>query len=68
MDTNAAGREEWRAARRALVEELTRLRDGFCHAGWMGRDGSRFGPMGSVAVHAILQTTTGDVVGWRKAA
>jgi len=46
MDTNTAGREEWRAARRALVEELTRLRDGFCHVGWA--DGDRNSPLSSV--------------------
>jgi hypothetical protein len=56
MDTNTAGREEWRAARRALVEELTRLRDGFCHAGWMDRETSRLGPMGFAGGRPILQT------------
>jgi hypothetical protein len=70
MDTQAAGREEWRAARRALVEELTRLRDGFCHGGWMDRETSRVGdrnsarssiafagmPMGFAARQPILQT------------
>ena len=70
MDTKTAGREEWRAARRALVEELTRLRDGFCHAGWMDGETSRVGdrnsdrssitfggmPMGFAAARPILQT------------
>ena len=71
MDTaNTAGREEWHAARRALVEELTRLRDGFCHVGWADREMSRLGernsplssatfagmPMGFAAGRPILQT------------
>ena len=70
MDTKTAGRDEWRAARRALVEELTRLRDGFCHAGWADRETSRLGdrnsslssatfagmPMGFAGGQPILQT------------
>jgi len=56
MDTQTAAREEWRAARRALVEELTRLRDGFCHTGRADRETPRFGPMGFAAAQPILQT------------
>jgi len=30
-----AAREEWRVARKALVDELTRLRDQFGRSGWV---------------------------------
>jgi hypothetical protein len=55
-NANIAGRDEWRAARRALVEELTRLRDGFCHAAWADRETSHLGPMGFAGGQPILQT------------
>jgi hypothetical protein len=52
-------RDEWRAARTALVEELTRLRDQFNAIGWVERsEPHRFSPnatMGFADAQPILR-------------